>query len=298
MTPRIREPARRPWIRGGLIALSLWAAGPMRSRAEPGALLLARELDSCGDWAGSATEFRRLALEAAEPEARGAYLWWAGWQTRKAGQPQGVDPLADRVESADPGMTLPALLLRGYAAMDDGRWPEAAFYFGTVARSDGPEEARRLATFRMAEAHLRAGDRAAVRDALDGLDGADRVADAWAAFEAGRDKSPRLGGWLGMIPGAGYMYSGEWANGFRSLLLNGIFIFGMVHTAEEGQWGAFSAITFFQFTWYSGSIYGGVDAAHRYNRRRLEACAAVFREAAVLEPDAAALPGFLLRYRF
>jgi hypothetical protein len=94
------------------------------------------------------------------------------------------------------------------------------------------------------------------------------------------------------------MYSGEWSNGARSLLLNGIFIFGMVYTANDGQWGAFAAITFFEITWYSGSIYGGVDAAHRYNRRRLEACAAVFREGADLDPDASALPGLLLRYRF
>jgi hypothetical protein len=32
-----------------------------------------------------------------------------------------------------------------------------------------------------------------------------------------------------------------------------------------------------EFTWYSGSVYGGVDAAHRYNRRRLEEAAGAVR---------------------
>lgn len=298
MTPCFPSSTLRGVIRRGLVVLAFLAMGSNRTRAEPGALLLARELDDCGDWTGSATEFRRLALDTPEPQTRGVYLWWAGWQTRKAGQTREADRLADRAESADPGMTLPALLLRGYTAMDDRRWREAAFYFGSVARSDGHDEARRLAAFRMAEAYLRAGDADAVRETLAGTDGMSRAADAWAAYEAGRDKSPRVGGWLGVIPGAGYMYSGEWSNGARSLLLNGIFIFGMVYTANDGQWGAFAAITFFEITWYSGSIYGGVDAAHRYNRRRLEACAAVFREGADLDPDASALPGLLLRYRF
>lgn len=298
MTPGSCVPARSRPLLSGLIALAFLVAGSATSRAESGALPLALELDACGDWTGSATEFRRLALETEEPQARGAYLWWAGWQTRKAGQPQEADRLADRVESSDPGLTLPALLLRGHNAMDARRWQEAAFYFGNVVRSDGPEDARRLSALRMAEAHLRAGDTNAVREALADAAGAEKAAEAWALYVAGRDKSPRAGGWLGAIPGAGYMYSGEWSNGARSLLLNGIFLFGMVYTANDGQWGAFAAITFFEITWYSGSIYGGVDAAHRYNRRRLEACAAVFREGATLDPDASALPGLLLRYRF
>ncbi|MBN1558006.1 MAG: membrane protein insertion efficiency factor YidD [Lentisphaerae bacterium] len=81
-------------------------------------------------------------------------------------------------------------------------------------------------------------------------------------------RSPRLGGILGLVPGLGYAYSGEYANALRSLLLNGIFIWGMVETAGEEQWGGFAVISFFELTWYSGSIYGGIDAAHRFNARQ------------------------------
>ena len=65
-----------------------------------------------------------------------------------------------------------------------------------------------------------------------------------------------MGGLLGLVPGLGYAYSGEHANALRCLILNGLFIFGMVHTAENDDWGAFSVISFFELTWYSGSIYG------------------------------------------
>jgi hypothetical protein len=281
------------------LGFTLLLMGPRLLLADPETLQLARELDACGDWTGSATEFRRLALGAGDSQSRGAFFWWSAWQTRRAGNGPEADRLAGRAESADPQLTVPVLLLRGHTAMDDRRWAEAAFYFGTVTRSRDAEAARRFAVWRLAEAQLRVGDAQAVREALaTGTAGMDRGAAAWAAYEAGRDKSPRLGGWLGVLPGAGYMYSGEWANGVRSLLLNGLFLFGMAHTAEEGQWGAFAAITFFEITWYSGSIYGGVDAAHRYNRRRLEACATVFRESAQFDPDADALPGLLLRFHF
>jgi hypothetical protein len=101
-----------------------------------------------------------------------------------------------------------------------------------------------------------------------------------------------------MVPGLGYAYSGEYANALRSLILNGVFGFGMWHTAREEQWGAFGVITFCEFTWYSGSIYGGIDAAHRYNRERLEEAAEAIRGGADFEPDVAAWPLLRLKFTF
>ena len=74
---------------------------------------------------------------------------------------------------------------------------------------------------------------------------------------------------MGLIPGFGYFYSGEYASGLRAILLNGLFIYGMIDTADKDEWGAFAVISFFEFTWYGGSIYGGIDAAYRYNRQRV-----------------------------
>ena len=82
---------------------------------------------------------------------------------------------------------------------------------------------------------------------------------------------------LGLVPGLGYAYSGEWGNMVRSMVLNGLFGWAMYECADRDEWGLFAVATFFELTWYTGSVYGGVDAAHRYNRERLEDAAAALR---------------------
>ena len=84
----------------------------------------------------------------------------------------------------------------------------------------------------------------------------------------------------------------------RSLILNSLFLWGMVEAAEEDLWGVFAVVTFGELTWFTGSIYGGVDAAHRYNARRLDAAVSDIRGAARPAPDPAALPLVSLRFEF
>ena len=62
---------------------------------------------------------------------------------------------------------------------------------------------------------------------------------------------------------------------------------------------SFSVITFFEFTWYSGSIYGGIDAAHRYNEQRLQRCLDGIGGAMRMDVETEAhWPLFDLRFRF
>ncbi len=121
---------------------------------------------------------------------------------------------------------------------------------------------------------------------------------ALKAYERGRDKRPALGGVLGMIPGMGYAYAGEYANAFRSVILNALFIYGMVDTAQNNHWGGFAVITFFEITWYTGSIDGGIDASHRYNQRRLERTLQEIEGDSRFQPEWEQLPTILLRYAF
>ena len=103
---------------------------------------------------------------------------------------------------------------------------------------------------------------------------------------------------LGLVPGFGYIYSGEYANAARSIILNGLFIWGMVETAADDQWAVFSVLTFAELTWYSGSIYGGIDSAHRHNQRRLDAAVSDVRGEKQLRPDLAQVPLFTLKFDF
>ena len=270
------------------------------ARAEDGPAQLARELSAEGDHQGAAVEFRRLALQADPTAEMAGWFWRAGHAYWQAGEMALADQMLDRAEDADPALTAPSVLLRGETALERRDFDAAAFYFESAVRTPGADEQQQnFAGRRLAAARLQQGKVAEARAALAGLsvDHAKEIA-ALEAFAEGRDRNPVLGGWLGLVPGLGYAYAGEYANGLRSLILNSLFIWGMVSTAEEEQWGGFAAITFFQITWYSGSIYGGVDASHRYNRNRLQRAVDAISAGAIMTPDDEALPALRLKYTF
>jgi len=280
---------------------SLWLIpiSVLAEEAQDSTVSLARGLAVEGDHAGAALEFRRQALEAGEPAARGGYFWAAAWEYHQAERHEVSDGMLDRAEDAAPGLASEAVLLRAENMAAQKRWKEEAYYRQSILDSAATDEMKRYASLRLAELRLRLGEVDAAREAIRAAPGWNSVSlEAVEEYARGRDKSPKVGGLLGMIPGLGYMYAGEYGNGFRSIILNSLFIFGMVSTAEDDEWGAFAVITFFEFTWYSGSIYGGIDATHRHNRDRLESSIGRMRGDAAFEPDYEQLPAVSLKFRF
>ena len=153
---------------------------------------------------------------------------------------------------------------------------------------------RRLAVVRLGQKDVEGAVAALAADPAP-----DKAAhDALTAYQNSSGKSPWLGGALGLIPGLGYAYSGEYANAVRSLFLNGLFIAGMISAADHDAWGVFAVIGFFEATWYSGSIYGGIDAAHRYNRGRVQACSDAMAGSSGFVPDLSCLPLVSLMFSF
>ena len=278
--PQARLPAHPcVFAAGALVLLAL--TPPVRAaRGDPATeptRTLARELLADGLYEQAAVEYRRLSLAATQDTARAGFAWAAARAYGLAGRRAQAALLLDDAEDASPAIEPAARLLRAEFARAGGRGDEAAFYLDGLARSEQPAPVAAFAGRRLAAAHLRGGRPDDARQALDALVADTRLEPgeldaaiaSLASYERGRDRSPALGGWLGILPGLGYAYSGEYANATRSLILNALFIYGMVDTADDDDWGAFSVITFFELTWYTGSIYGGVDAAHRHNRDRL-----------------------------
>ena len=246
------------------------------SALSPGALAaprgaLADDYAATGDWAQAALEWRRLAADLGPGVESRHCLLLATDAYRQGGDLDRMGRMLERVDDvgAETGPSAVWLHLR----LDESRerWASAMLYAEELrdkAAADGNEALRRHAAGAFAADALRAGSPDEAREALAG-DPA-RLA-ALDAYLAGHDKSPRIGGLLGMVPGLGYAYSGEWGNMVRSMLLNGLFGWAMVECAEHDEWGLFAVTTFFELTWYTGSIYGGIDAAHRHNRDRLDA---------------------------
>ncbi|MBP1590335.1 MAG: hypothetical protein ILO10_09100 [Kiritimatiellae bacterium] len=291
-----------------LFAVSGWAEAP-EDTASPVALTLAEELFAEGQYAASAIEFRRLALAADDPAESATWLWMAA---RAYAQPDDVhaarlalDLLDDAEFAAPPGdvaSPLPIAFLRAELTLRLRESAPARYYFQTIPaalpETVTPGEAdawREFAARGAAAASLTAGNLADAREDVAAYPPAVEVVDAYAATSR---KSPVVGGLLGLIPGLGYAYSGEYGNALRSLVLNGLFIWAMTETAIEDQWALFGVSTFFEFTWYTGSVYGGIDAAHRHNREALQETISTLRpvQASAIEPDPVALP--ILRLRF
>lgn len=280
--------------------LTVFLLGATTVCADPLAQRLARDLMDDGDYAGAALEYRRLALAAEQAPARAGWYWAAGHACGQAGAWPEAERMLDRAEDADPGLGGAAALLRGESAYARGRFDEAAFFFESAVRGAADDMAiRRYAARHLAATHVQRERPAAARAALAEFEaGEEGGRAALDALEDGRDRSPALGGWLGVLPGLGYAYAGEYANATRSLILNGLFIWGLVSTAEEEQWGAFAVISFFELTWYSGSIYGGVDASHRFNQRRRSRTVESITAGAAMTPDYEALPAVKLKISF
>lgn len=261
---------------------------------------LAVDLSESRDHAGAAVEFRRRALALPTGSESGAYYWCSAYEYFSAGQAGIAEKMLMRAEESNTTLDEPVRLLRGETALLDHRLPEAAFeYEGLLESATTNRNARLFATKRLAVTHLRRGDPAKAKDVL--MKSSEPVPGDITAVEHYAEtppKRPLVGGLLGMIPGLGYAYSKEYANGLRSFLLNGLFIFGMVETAQDDEWGAFAAISFFELTWYSGSIYGGIDAAHRYNLEQRETCEKNIMGNAGFAPDYTRLPLVSLRFTF
>lgn len=270
--------------------------------ASPSTLPL--QLHAEGRHADAAIEYRRLALDTDVADDQAGWFWCAADEYRHADATSLAGAMLKRADNASPRVQRESLLVHGELALQERNWSEADFYFQTSTPdtpiADGvAADWRRYAARRSAMARIKAGNLNGARQALAGLPAAET--NAFAALDryaAAPRKKPWVGGLLGLIPGLGYAYSGEYANGARSLILNSLFIFGMATTADHDQWGGFAAITFFETTWYSGSIYGGIDAAHRYNDSQLDTCAAGLMQGATFAPDPARLPLVSLQFKF
>lgn len=275
-----------------ILPLTACASALVSAAADGPALALA--LGQEGQHHLAALEYRRLAMSTNEAVTAGRYYWLAAHAYASGHDWPLAGRMLDRAEDAAPvELALSVSWLRAEQALAERDWKAAGFYFESLQTAAADDAWRDFAARGVAAARLRDGD---VAGALASVPDAER--QAVEHYAARRNKKPWVGGLLGLAPGLGYLYSGETGNAVRSLLLNGLFIWGMAETAEDEQWGVFTVLTFAECTWYSGSIYGGVDAAQRHNRSRLDEAVDAVRGDTRPQPDLSRVPVFTLGFQF
>lgn len=285
------------WARGGE---TLTAHGIEAVSLSPEFLRWQLSLDLVveADHDGAALEFRRQALEESCATVRGAFDWLAAYEYAAVKHWDAVANLLGDAEKQDPGLMAESGLLRAEMAMARKEYASAAYF---LSRTDvsAMTDLKRYAARRKAVAEIKADRILDARKSLINSPGDESKGLAELDQYARRKhKSPVIGGLLGFVPGMGYAYSEEYLNAVRSAILNSIFIFGMSDTARKDQWGAFAVITFFEITWYSGSIYGGIDASYRFNQNQLQQVESGIMDGASYVPDLGALPTLRLKFRF
>jgi len=143
-------------------------------------------------------------------------------------------PVAERYRHTPIGER--ARYLLGWSYLRARQWPEASQTFATI-------------------------------DATSPLFSSSRaLADAARAGEELPRKSPALAGLMSaVIPGTGHFYTGRWRDGTVALLLNGAFLAAGLEAVSAGNEAAAGLLLFFEAAWYSGAVYGAVNAAQKYN---------------------------------
>jgi tetratricopeptide (TPR) repeat protein len=122
-------------------------------------------------------------------------------------------------------------------------------------------------------ARLKIGEMKSARAAFEGVGADHQLAERalWLSEQIVRaeelpEKSPVLAGLLSIVPGLGHMYLGEYAVAITALCWNGVFGFATFDAFRRGHWGVGALVAAMELLWYSGTIYGAVSGAHRYNR--------------------------------
>ena len=211
MNIRIRKRQLYPHLIAALILLPCLTDG-----ADEATLRLANDLAREENHPAAAIEYRRLALAEPEPTRRAGYYWAAAYQYHHGGKHQLAEKMLDRAEDESNNLAAEALLLRSEISRATGDNDQAEFYLGSAIKKQTTAAAGRLMAKRLAMVRLIKNDPDGAKRALQGRPATEELA-AIASFESGSARSPVLGGILGLVPGMGYAYSGEYANALRSL---------------------------------------------------------------------------------
>ncbi len=82
-------------------------------------------------------------------------------------------------------------------------------------------------------------------------------------------KNPTAAGLLSVIPGAGFLYCERYQDAFIAFLLNSGLILAAYEAFDNGNEALGGVITFFEFGFYAGNIYGAMGSAHKYNKTKI-----------------------------
>jgi TolA-binding protein len=177
-------------------------------------------------------------------------------------------------QHADAEIRAEAAYRVGDTSFRQGRYMQAIADLRPVAERYGQTPVGQRARYLLGWSYLRARQWPEATQTFEAIDTASplfpssrTLADAAREAENLPRKSPALAGLMSaLIPGTGHFYTGRYRDGAVALLLNGAFLAAGIEAVSAGNEAAAGLLFFFEAAWYSGAIYGAVNAAQKYNR--------------------------------
>ncbi|ADO75830.1 tetratricopeptide repeat protein [Stigmatella aurantiaca] len=240
----------------------------------PGAdeqLGFAGALHAEGDYYRAIGEYKRfLYLYPDEPRADEARLS-IGRAYAQGGQADAAEAYFLSLSGISPAWRSRSMLEIGWARAMAGRPEAAALSLKAFLREPGPlaEDGAHRARYLLGWSLLELGQGSEASQAFAALPpfpGQGRLTEAARSWGALPRKSPVLAGVLSLIPGAGHVYIGEPVVGLAALAWNGLFSFALYESIRQEQLGIAVLLGALESLWYTGTIFGAVSGAQKYNR--------------------------------
>ena len=81
-------------------------------------------------------------------------------------------------------------------------------------------------------------------------------------------KNPQIAGLLSIIPGTGYLYCERYQDALIAFVVNAGLIYAAYEAFNNKLYGLGGMISFVEFGFYTGNIYGAMTSAHKFNANR------------------------------
>ncbi|MFO7838845.1 MAG: tetratricopeptide repeat protein [Desulfosalsimonadaceae bacterium] len=160
---------------------------------------------------------------------------------------------------------------RCYQRLNDPQAAKEVLY--QLIRKAGQRSVRDKARYRLAWIFLEKGNTGHARSWLARISPAGRrtypVDELLAEMEKTDTldrKSPVLAGIFSIIPGGGYLYCGRYQDAAVAFFVNAALMGASYESFESDLEVLGSLLALVDLGFYSGSIYGGISSAHKYNR--------------------------------
>ncbi len=176
-------------------------------------------------------------------------------------------------QSAKAQIKRSAMLAGARALYLDKRYVQALLRLDVLRMSEASQELAGMGRYLEACIRLRQGDVERAREALGYLTpehslgpNALTLLGIMDKADALPHKRPWLAGLLSVVPGLGHFYLEQYSIGLTAFVWNGIFGVATYEAFRREQYGVGALLACLELLWYSGTMYGAVSGAHRYNR--------------------------------